>query len=64
MNTFWQRVFIFCFIGLPLKWSTVRSYWWAVILWIAFLIVLNILLYGQMMHFQNYLDNLVNPDML
>ena len=33
-----------------------NKYWWAVILWVALLIGLNILLYGKMVEFKNTLD--------
>ena len=59
MNTFWQRFIIFCFIGLPIKWESVKKYWWAVLLWIALLIGCNVLLYGKLIQFKNVLDEMV-----
>ena len=56
MNTFWQRLIIFFVVGLPITWENMNKYWWAVILWVALLIGLNILLYGKMVEFKNTLD--------
>jgi len=60
MNKIWQRAIILCIMGLPITWKNVEEYWWLVILWVCLLFGLNILLYGHIIQFKEYLDSILN----
>jgi hypothetical protein len=56
MNVFWQRLIIFFLIGLPITWENVKTYWYAVVAWIIFLIIINYFLFDFLKNLYYSLD--------